>query len=44
MAYKKAKHPVKCEKGGKHSPTTKEDKVDGQHIKRSVCDKCGKVV
>ncbi|AXG66238.1 hypothetical protein SEA_ANNADREAMY_144 [Streptomyces phage Annadreamy] len=39
---KPAKYAVKCDKSssGKHTPTTRETKVDGQHIKYKICTSC----
>lgn len=31
---------IHCTKGGKHTPTTREGKVNGVHIKFKVCTKC----
>lgn len=40
----KAPHPVDCENGGKHRPTTREMKQDnGQHLKYTYCTKCRKI-
>lgn len=39
----KARDAVKCERGGKHTPTTRETKISGQHIKYTVCTKCNKM-
>lgn len=39
----KAPHPVNCEGGGKHKPTTREVKRDGQHLKYTYCTKCRKI-
>jgi len=40
---KPAKYAVKCESSasGKHTPTTMETKVDGEHIKYKMCTACG---
>lgn len=38
---KKAKDAVKCSKGGKHIPTTKEGKSSAGPIKWDECTKCG---
>ncbi len=40
---RKAPNPVTCEVGGKHSPTTMEKRVNGQHTKYVLCMKCHKV-
>lgn len=40
----KAEHEVDCEMGGKHKPTTREMKQkNDQHIKYTLCLKCGKI-
>jgi hypothetical protein len=40
----RAPDDVKCEKGGKHTPTTRESREDGIHMKRRICTKCDKIV
>ncbi|WPH58304.1 hypothetical protein SEA_ALONE_49 [Streptomyces phage Alone3] len=37
---RKAPDPVSCARGGKHTPSTHEKKVDGQHVKYVICTKC----
>ncbi|XAO35332.1 hypothetical protein SEA_FRANCOB_159 [Streptomyces phage Francob] len=41
----KAPHPVNCEAGKKHKPTTREMKQEsnGQHLKYTYCTKCRKI-
>lgn len=40
---KPAKYAVRCDKSntGKHKPSTRETKVNGQHIKYKICTECG---
>ncbi len=37
-----APHPVRCEKGGKHTPATREGKLNGSVLKYKICTKCEK--
>lgn len=43
---KAAAHPVKCpdSPNGKHRPRTVEGVDNGQHVKKSICRDCHRVV
>ncbi|APC46432.1 hypothetical protein HWB05_gp185 [Streptomyces phage BRock] len=40
----RADDAVKCTKGGKHVPTTREHIYDGTHKKYKLCTKCDRLL
>lgn len=40
----RAGDPVNCRSGGKHVPTTRETKQNGDHIKYKICTKCARLL
>lgn len=40
----RAGDPVLCRSGGKHVPTTREMKNNGQHVKYKLCTKCNRLL